>query len=68
MRLLSGRTHRTLVPLSLLAGAVFMVGLDVLQYFVLGDQVLQPGVMMSLVGGPVFLMLLAWNRRELQTW
>jgi ABC-type Fe3+-siderophore transport system permease subunit len=40
----------------------------VLQRIVLGDGVLQPGVMMSLVGGPFFLFLLLRQRREIAHW
>jgi ABC-type Fe3+-siderophore transport system permease subunit len=57
-----------LLPLSVLAGAVFMLSLDLAQYALLGDHVLQPGVAMSLVGGPFFLVLLMLNRREFETW
>jgi iron complex transport system permease protein len=34
----------------------------------LGEGALQPGVMMSLVGGPFFLFLLVRQRREIATW
>ena len=68
LRMLTGRSHRTLVPLSIVGGAVFLLGIDLAQQLVLGRDALQPGVMMALVGGPFFLALLVFNRRELETW
>ncbi len=68
VRQLTGTSHRSLLPLSVLAGAVFLLGVDVVQRALLGDRALQPGVMMSLVGGPFFLLLLAANRREVESW
>ncbi len=68
VRQLTGASHRTLLPLSMLAGAVFLLGVDTAQRYVLGDQALQPGVMMSLVGGPFFLALLLMRRREIESW
>jgi iron complex transport system permease protein len=68
LRLLGASSYRVLLWLSLPAGAVFLLGADVLQRSLLGDGVLQPGVMMSLVGGPFFLFLLLRQRREISTW
>jgi iron complex transport system permease protein len=68
VRLLAGRAHRALLPLSALFGACFLLGLDTAQRALLGTQALPPGVAMSLVGGPFFLALLLLSRRELDTW
>jgi iron complex transport system permease protein len=68
VRLVCGRSHRSLLVLSGLAGAVFLLGTDVLQRALLGDLALQPGVTMSLIGGPFFLFLLARHRREVGAW
>ncbi len=68
VRLVTGRGHRSLLLLSPLAGAVFLVGVEWAQRALLGDRALPPGVMMSLVGGPFFLALLMWQRKELETW
>lgn len=68
LRLLVGTSHRWLLPLCLLGGPVFLLGADVLQRLVLGDAPLQPGVVMSLVGGPFFLFLLVRSRQELRSW
>jgi iron complex transport system permease protein len=68
LRLLIGPAHRALLALTPLAGGVFLVGADTLQRAVLGEGVLQPGVTMSLVGGPFFLFLLVRHRREVGAW
>jgi iron complex transport system permease protein len=68
VRLVAGRGHRALLLLAPLAGAAFLLGVEWAQRAVLGDRALPPGVMMSLVGGPFFLALLLWQRRELDTW
>jgi iron complex transport system permease protein len=60
--------HTALLPLSVLGGAVFLVSIELLNVWALGQDALQPGVVMSLVGGPVFVMLLLWNRREVDAW
>ncbi len=58
LRLLVGPEHRRLVPLSLVAGAAFVVGCDLLGRAAGG---LRLGIVTALVGGPFFLWLL---RRE----
>lgn len=68
VRLLLGSGHRVLLPLSMIVGALFLLGTDLLQRAVLGEGVLQPGVMMSLLGGPFFVYLLAAHRREAASW
>lgn len=67
-RLVVGRGHRRLLPTCLLGGMVFLLSLELLNHGLLGDRALQPGVVMSLVGGPFFLALLLWHRREVETW
>jgi iron complex transport system permease protein len=68
LRLVSGRSHRTLLPLCLLGGSVFLLGADLLQRVCLGDLALQPGVVMSILGGPFFLYLLIRNKKAIQAW
>jgi iron complex transport system permease protein len=68
VRMLAGSLHRTLLPLTVLAGALFLLGADLLQRSLLGEGVLQPGVMMALIGGPFFVWLLVRNRKELSAW
>lgn len=68
VRLGIGSSHRRVLPLSLLAGAVFLLGTDVLQRLAFGYRGLEPGVLMSLFGGPFFLLLLLRNRRAVESW
>jgi iron complex transport system permease protein len=68
VRLVVGNGHRALLPLSLLCGAVFLLGADVGQRWLLGHEQFRPGVILSLLGGPFFLGLLVARRREVRTW
>ena len=68
LRLAVGPAHGRLLALAPLAGAVFLLGADLAQRAALGEGVLQPGVTMSLVGGPFFLFLLIRHRREVGAW
>lgn len=54
LRLMVGPDHRRLVPLSLIGGAAFMIGCDLL-----GRAVgLRAGIVTAVIGGPFFLWLL----------
>jgi len=55
LRLLFGAEHKRLIPLSLIGGAAFMIGCDLLGRFAGGLRV---GIVTSLIGGPFFLWLL----------
>lgn len=68
IRLTGATTYRALLWMMIPAGALFLTGTDLLQRVLLGDGALQPGVMMSLIGGPFFLFLIARHRREISTW
>lgn len=68
VRLFGASSYRQLLWHVLPAGAAFLLGADVLQRWLLGDGALQPGVMMSVIGGPFFLFLLVRSRREVSTW
>lgn len=68
VRILSGASHRSLLPLSALFGAAFLLSADIAQRAVLRQHALQPGVMMSLVGGPCFVYLVWRKRREIGLW
>ena len=68
VRLVCGPAHRALLPLSLVGGAVFLVGADLVQDALFAGTNLQPGVIMSVVGGPFFLALLLRNRRAVTGW
>ena len=63
LRLMAGSDLRRLVPASALFGAAFLVVADSLARTVLAPMELPVGALTSLIGGPLFLVLL---RRELQ--
>ncbi len=65
VRLAVGPDHRTLVPMSALWGALFMVLADLLARTVISPAELPVGVITALVGGPFFLYLLKRQRRTL---
>ena len=68
LRLLVGPSHRTLLPLCLLGGPLLLLGAALLRRVLWDGAELQPGVMMSLLGGPFFLLLLLRNRAAIQSW
>lgn len=63
VRLAVGPDHRTLIPLSGLVGALFMVLADLAARTVIAPAELPIGVVTALVGGPFFLYLLRRQRR-----
>jgi len=65
VRVLAGPTHRSLVIGSALCGSVLVVGADVFVRLVATDAGRIPiGVITSLVGGPIFLVMLLRQRRN----
>ena len=58
-RLLFGTDHRTLIPISALAGAVFLVWADVLCRTILPGNEMPIGILTSILGAPVFIYLMA---------
>ena len=58
VRLLVGADHRVLLPLSFLAGAVFLTLVDVVARTVLSPAEVPIGVITAFVGVPFFLLLL----------
>ncbi|SFS76781.1 FecCD family ABC transporter permease [Marininema halotolerans] len=60
LRMLTGPDHRILLPVSSLAGAVFIVWADTLARTVLDPRELPIGVITALIGGPFF----AWQLRR----
>ncbi len=63
VRLAFGPDHRTLIPLSALWGALFMVLADLLARTIIAPAEIPVGVITALVGGPFFLYLLRRERR-----
>ncbi len=68
LRLVTGRSHRTLLPFCLLGGALFLVGADALQRWLFPGAHLRPGVVLSLVGGPLFIFLLLRQKSAVRSW
>lgn len=58
VRMLFGTGHRSLVPLSALAGAIFIVWADVLARMIIPGSEMPIGILISLVGAPVFIYML----------
>ena len=63
VRLLVGSRHRALLPLSALAGAIFLVWVDTGARTLFDPRELPVGILTALVGGPVFALLMLRNRR-----
>lgn len=64
VRLVAGSRNRAVLPLSMLAGAVFLVWADTLSRSLFEPRELPVGIVTALVGGPVFALLLMRMRRR----
>lgn len=64
LRLIVGASHGTLLPLSALGGALFMVLADTIARTAFAPAVVQTGVVAAFVGAPIFLVLLLRKRAE----
>jgi iron complex transport system permease protein len=64
VRLLVGYDHRLVVPLSGLAGAVFVVAADTLARTLIQPGELRVGIITSALGAPFFIYLIARGRRD----
>jgi iron complex transport system permease protein len=62
VRLLVGADHRVVLPASVLFGAAFLVGCDVLARTLIAPVELPVGVITAILGGPFFLWLLIRGR------
>lgn len=63
-RLVFGPDHRQLLPVSALLGAAFVVVCDTIARTVVAPAQLPVGVITAVIGGPVFLLLLARRSRK----
>lgn len=68
IRMLLGPSARTLLPASLLGGAVMLVYADLLARTAIVSADLPIGILTSLVGGPFFYWLIRRNRRRAGGW
>jgi len=57
VRLLTGPDHRMVLPVSAVLGAVLVVGADVVARIIVAPAELPLGIVMAVIGGPVFLHL-----------
>lgn len=64
VRLLSGPDHRVLLPLSFLAGAIFLIWIDLLTRVLSPSEELRLGVVTAAIGAPFFLWLLQRYRKD----
>lgn len=65
VRLIVGPDHRTLLPISALAGAAFLALSDAAARSLLADFELPVGILTALLGGPFFLLLLRSRRASI---
>jgi iron complex transport system permease protein len=64
LRLIVGPDHRVLIPVSAVAGAVFLVAADTLARTIVQPAELRVGIITALVGAPFFIFLLIRNKRH----
>ncbi|KUP08129.1 corrinoid ABC transporter permease [Bacillus coahuilensis m2-6] len=64
VRLLFGPTHSRLLPLSFIYGASFLIWADLCARTIIQPSELPIGVLTSLIGAPVFGLLLVQRKRE----
>lgn len=65
VRLMTGPDHRATIPISLLAGGLYLMVMDTLARTLFMPVELPVGVLTALVGGPFFLILLRRSRRQM---
>jgi iron complex transport system permease protein len=63
-RLMVGIGHRRVLPLALLLGAILVLVCDLLGRTLIAPFEIPAGVFSAVLGGPVFIALLVWGRRE----
>lgn len=68
MRLIVGPRHAILLPTSIIGGAIVIAAADLASRTMMGDADLPLGVFTSLVGGPVFFILLRRSRHAGAGW
>lgn len=66
MRMLTGADHRKLLPVSMLAGAVFLLLCDALGRVIISGAEIRVGIMTAFIGAPYFLYLLRKQQSNLE--
>ncbi|MUV36722.1 putative ABC transporter permease protein YvrB [Lentibacillus sp. JNUCC-1] len=64
IRILWGPDHKHLLPLSVLAGAAFLILADLVSRIIIAPAVLPIGVITALIGAPIFAVILMKRRFE----
>ncbi len=65
VRLIVGADHRRVLPVSLLAGAVYLIWVDVIARTLFAPEEIPVGIITSLCGAPFFLWLMRRNKDAL---
>ena len=60
-RSIAGTTHKKILPLSALIGAIFLVISDIVSRVIFSPRELPIGIITSVIGGPFFIWLIAKN-------
>ena len=63
IRLLTGPNHRSLLPLSALGGATFLLVADLIGRTLIAPREIKTGIITSLIGGPYFIYLILRHRK-----
>lgn len=66
VRLITGPTHKKLLPLAGISGGIFLIICDTIARSILENKELSVGIITSLCGVPFFLWLLYKNRRVMR--
>ena len=63
VRIVAGSDNRFVIPLSMLTGALLMLIADYMALSVTVTADIPVGVIMSMIGSPIFFLLIVFNRR-----
>ena len=66
IRLIFGGDHKFLMPASMIVGGIFMLLADTLARSLISGFELPVGIITSIIGGPIFMVLLIKHKRSLQ--
>ncbi len=64
IRLIWGADHRRLLPITAIAGAIFMVIADTIARVIISPAQLPVGILTAMIGGPFFIVLLIKNSKR----
>ncbi|TVR59499.1 MAG: iron ABC transporter permease [Spirochaetaceae bacterium] len=64
VRMVTGPNHRTLLPYSALAGAIFLLLCDVIARLLFAPYEIKTGIVTAVIGGPYFIFLIIRYQRR----